>query len=131
MDRKQKAIFLTLWFILIGEWIGMLILIYFARLPYFISLFVVFIQIVSPWLVSLNVVFLIFTLFTRGVGLTWTFWKDYTKESFRFFISSFFITLVVITLSSMLGTALGLSADRISKLSTIKGIREWVADHFY
>ena len=109
----------------------MLILIYFARLPYFISLFVVFIQVVSPWLVGLNVVFLIFTLFTKGVGYAWVSWRDYTKESFKFLVSSFFITVIVITLSSMLGVALGLSADRISELSTIKGLREWVTHHFY
>lgn len=131
MDRKQRIIFLTLWFILILEWIGILMLIYLARLPYFISIFVSFIQVISPWLIGINVAFLLFTLFTRGLQFTWVSWKDYLREFFKFFASSFVITVVAIAASSILGTALGLSADRILKLSIIKAMREWAAYYFY
>ena len=131
MDRRQKALILTLWFLLTLEWVVLLVLIYLARLPFFIALFVAFIKLTSPWLIGLNLVFLLFTLFTKGIEFTWEFWRDYAKELFRFFALSFLVTTVVITASSILGAVLGISADRISTLSTIKAMQEWVAHHFY
>jgi hypothetical protein len=130
MDRRQKVIFLTLWVILIVEWFGLLLLMYFARLPYFISLFIAFIQILSPWLLGVNAVFLLFTLFTRGLKFTWVSWRDYLKDFFRFFASSFAITVVLMTASSILGTALGISVERIWQLSIMNALREWVAYYF-
>jgi len=127
MDKRQKAIFLTLWIILILELIGILILIYFARLPYFVSLFVICIQILLPWLIGINIVFLLFTLFTKGLEFTWVFWIDAIKDFFKFFISSFLITIAVIALSSLLGALLGIFVDRASELPIIKELRAWIA----
>jgi len=126
MDKKQKAIFLTLWIVLILEWIGLLILIYFARLPFFISLFVTCIQILLPWLIGINIVFLLFTFFTKGLEFTWVFWRDAIKDFFKFFISSFLITIVVIAVSSLLGALLGIFVDRASGLPIIKAMRAWI-----
>ena len=112
---------------MILEWIGILILIYFARLPYFISLFVTCIQILLPWLIGINMVFLLFTLFTKGLEFTWVFWRDAIKDFFKFFISSFLITVVVIAVSSLLGTLLGIFVDRTSELPIIKEIKAWIA----
>jgi hypothetical protein len=126
MDKRQKVIFLTLWFVLAVEWIGILVLIYFARLPFFISLFVSSIQLLLPWLVGLNIIFLLFTLFTKGLEFTLVFWIDAIKDFFKFFISSFLITVAVIAVSSLLGALLGIFVDRTSGLPLIKALRAWV-----
>jgi ABC-type spermidine/putrescine transport system permease subunit II len=131
MDKKDKAIILTLWFILILEIIGISIMIYLTRLPHFISLMVFFIQLLSPWFIAINIVFLLLTLFSKGLEFTLAFWKDYLNELFRFFAVSFIIAFVAIAISAVLGTALGLSADRISTLPTLKVMREWIGKHFY
>jgi hypothetical protein len=131
MDRKPKIIILTLCLILFLEWIGLLALVYFARLPEFIALFVAFVRLFSPWFIGFNIVFLVFTLFTKGIKFTWEFWRDYIKELLRFFTLSFIITAVVIVVSTVLGARLGIFADRISALPTIKEMQQWVAEHFY
>lgn len=131
MNKKQRALYIILWSILILEWIALLLLIYFSRLPYFISLFVSFIQVFSPWFIAINLAFLFYTLFTKGLEFTWVFWKDYLQELARFFVRSFAATLLAIVISATLGTALGLSADFVTRLPTWEKMRQWASDYFY
>ena len=109
----------------------MMLLVYFARLPYFVSVFVGFIQLFSPVFVVMNIAFLAFTLFTRGLEFTWEFWKEYLIELLRFFFKSFIFTFIAIGVSAILGTALGLSADFFTRLPRWETLRQWAAEFFY
>ena len=131
MNKEEKTIVLILLFILGFQWIGLLLLVYFARLPHFISLFVGFIKILTPWFAILNVFSLFFSFYTRRLKLTLATWKSDLRELFRFFELSFAIAVVVVAVAAMLGTLLGISADRLSTLPTISKMREWVSQHFY
>jgi hypothetical protein len=131
LNRRQKTLILTLWFVMISEWIVLSILIYFARLPHFISLFIAFAELVSPWFIVFNVAFLFYSLLTKGLEFTWEFWRDYLKELYRFLLLSFAMTAIVIIASATLGTILGLSAERVFGLSVIKAMQKWVAENFY
>lgn len=128
MNKEEKTIVLVLLFILGFQWIGLLLLVYFARLPHFISLFVGFIKFLTPWLIILNILLL---YLTKRLKFTLATWKSDLKELFRFFELSFAITIVVVAVAAMLGTLLGISADRLSTLPTINKMREWVSQHFY
>jgi hypothetical protein len=131
MEKQQKIIILTLWFALILEWILLLVLVYFARLPYFVSLFVFFIKLLSPWLIGLNIIFLLSFLLTKGSEFALEYWRDYLLELFRFLALSFIVSLALIAVAAVLGALLGFSADRVSDLSAIKAMRGWVDRHFY
>lgn len=122
---------MTLWSIVILELILILILVYFSRWAYFISLFIVFIQLASPWFLIFNLAFLIYSLLTKEVEFTWEFWLNYFKELYRFFLLSFGMAVVVLIASFILGTILGTSAERVFSLSVIKDMQRWVAAHFY
>ena len=131
LDRKQKALILALWFVVILELTVLSILIYFSRLAYFISFFIVFIKLIAPWFIVFNLAFLFYSLLTKEAEFTWEFWRDYLKELYRFFLISFAMATIVMIASVILGTVLGISAERVFRLSVIKDMQKWVAEHFY
>jgi len=131
LDRKQKALILALWFVVILELTVLSILIYFSRLAYFISFFIVFIKLIAPWFIVFNLAFLFYSLLTKEAEFTWKFWRDYLKELYRFFLISFAMATIVMIASVILGTVLGISAERVFRLSVIKDMQKWVAEHFY
>ena len=131
LDRKQKALILALWFVVILELTVLSILIYFSRLAYFISFFIVFIKLIAPWFIVFNLAFLFYSLLTKEAEFTWKFWRDHLKELYRFFLISFAMATIVMIASVILGTVLGISAERVFRLSVIKDMQKWVAEHFY
>ncbi|MBN1912834.1 MAG: hypothetical protein JW788_00380 [Candidatus Omnitrophica bacterium] len=131
MEKTHKRILVILCFILAVEWMGFLVLIYFARFPYFVSLFLAFVQVTSNWFLGFNIVFLFYNLFTKEIKFTWDFWREYTKELFRFFAISLAITIALIAVSAVIGTKVGLTVERISRLPTIMTLKEWISCHIY
>jgi hypothetical protein len=131
MNKEEKTIVMTLLFVVGFEWAGLLLLVYFARLPNFISLFVGFIKFLTPWLAFINVLVLFLSFYTKRLKFTLETWKSDLKELFKFFELSFAITIAVVAVAAMLGTLLGISADHLSTLPTINKMREWVNQHFY
>lgn len=131
LDRKRKALILALWFVVILELTVLSTLIYFSRLAYFISFFIIFIKLIAPWFIVFNLAFLFYSLLTKEAEFTWKFWRDYLKELYRFFLISFAMATIVMIASVILGTVLGISAERVFRLSVIKDMQKWVAEHFY
>ena len=117
------------------ELLGLWSLAYFARVPYFFFLFLRALRILSPLFLWLYAIIFIAVMFGRGQEFTWLSWKEYLKETFRFFILSLSITLVILVLSSFSGVIIWFVLKRLNALPAINNwmdaIKIWVATQFY
>jgi hypothetical protein len=74
-------------------------------------------------------------MLVRGKELIIGSWKDYLRESFRFALLSFVITVALIILCSALGVFFGLLFRNIAGIQALQdlmaSLRGWVNANFY
>jgi Mg/Co/Ni transporter MgtE len=135
MTREQIRAAWIISTLMVFELLGLWSLAYFARLPYFFFIFLRALRILSPLFLWLYAIIFIAVMFGRGQEFTWLSWKEYLKETFRFFILSLSITLVILVLSSFSGVIIWFVLKRLNALPAINNwmdaIKIWVATQFY
>jgi len=120
LSRRELIIVYALAGLLILEILGLVLLIYYARFPAFIALFIEVLRILSPMLFGLNLIFVFVNFLSRGQELILGSWKDYLLESFKVFVLSFTITLALIVVSSLLGALILFSLRKIYSIPTLR-----------
>ena len=135
LNQEEKIIFWSLILMLISELIVLSLFIYFSRFEDFVFFFINGIRLTSPILFSFNFIFLIFTLFTRKAKLTIIFWGAYLRRCLKYFFGSLMLTVILITVSSLIGALIGLWLKKFYYLFDIKDViesmRDWVNANFY
>jgi hypothetical protein len=135
MTKEQLRAAWIISTLMVFELLGLWSLAYFARLPYFFFLFLRALRVLSPLFLWLYAVIFIAVMFGRGQEFTRDAWKEYLKESFKFFILSLIITLSILLVSSFCGVIIWLVLKRLNAFPAINNVmdavRMWVATQFY
>jgi len=135
MHKKEKFIIWVLSAILVIELIILFALVYFAKFEVFFFLFISGLKFISPFFLLLNIIFLISTIFVKGIDLTSKFWRTYLIDYLRFFILSLAFAALLITISAFLGVLLGISLIKVYSISSFRefmdSLRNWVSRQFY
>lgn len=136
-DRNRRELFIlyVIAVVSIIEFLGLMVMVYLAKIPAFISVFVKTLKILSPIFIGINVVFLIFTVFVKKRKSIVQSWKNYVRELIRFSVLSFAITIALVIISTLLGILIELTLRHIFNLSeaesVIEHMREWISRNFY
>jgi hypothetical protein len=135
MRKRELIIVWALTMLMLIELSALLSLVYFTQLPFFLFVFTVALKLLSFFLIGATTLFLVLIL--RGIRLELTIesWKEHIRETLRFIGSSFFLTLLVISLCLVLGVLIVFLMEKIYFLPNIQGlvksIRRWIVLHFY
>ena len=135
MSKKQLVAVLAMGVLINLEFLALLFLIYFARLPLIIFLITVVFQLLSFSLIGIATLFLILIIFGINPGLTVESWLAHLKESVRLFGISLLITFLMLAVSAIIGGLTVLLLRRIYLFQWVGYImertREWIGSHFY
>jgi hypothetical protein len=135
LTRTERFTVFVLGAFLVVEFVVLMSLVHFARFPLFIPLFIRTLKILTPAFIVLNAAFLISIMLVRGRKLIVRSWKDYVRELMRFAVISLMLTIILMTISALIGALLGLVADEMSKNPAAGGVlqrlRDWVSQNIY
>ena len=131
ISRSQLIIVWILAILLIFEIAGLLVLIYFSRVPRFLIFLLDALRVLTPGMLAVNILFLIWTVFIKGQKLVLMTWQDYLRELLRFFLLSFLITVALMLVSALLAALITLLLERLSVFPAVDSLRKWIAANFY
>jgi hypothetical protein len=131
VNRSQLIVFWILAILLILEMLGLVVLVYFARLPLFLIFLLDALRVLTPGVLAVNILFLIWTVFVKGQKLVLMTWQDYLRELLRFFLASFAITVVLMLISALLAALITLLLERMSVFPVVDSLRKWIGANFY
>ncbi len=106
-------------------------LIYSVKIILFLYYCLYIIQLFWPTLAGLNIIFIAFALFGKGKLQTARTWREDAVRSFKFFVLSLIVSVVIIGLCASLGMFLGISMERVSSWNFLEDMREWVQSQMY
>lgn len=135
MTRRVEFIIWLLVLILVFELTILYALIYFAKFESFLLFFTSGLRIISPFLLWFNIVFLLFSIFTKGIEFTAGFWRAYFREYLKFVIISLSLALFLISISAVMGVLTGITLEKVYSFSSLREffthLRIWVNKQFY
>jgi len=131
MRKRDVAILFALGGMIVAELLIIVFLLYFATLPFFIFLIVVWLKLISFFLIGFIAVFLVMTIIGKKPEELVATWINNLRESMRFLPTSVILTFLLIILCTILGALFVYLLKRVYALSSVKAflapLQHWIA----